>query len=235
VTTVEPTAVVRPQPRAVAWLQLRGVAWPVVGGLSAVAAVAGAGGIAGRGSAPALLPIAFALLAAAAAFLLDEPASEVVDVTPTGPAHRAAVRALALLVPLAVGSGLVLAFALRQPRPSWPAVTLTLAGNVLLGFAIACVARRRTGEPGPLAAAVVVAVLVVPGLLPPVARWVHTFPAATPDPTGLPATACWWIIGAVCAVAVPASLTSWPGRASTRSAHSLHTASMHHPQRSPDD
>ena len=77
----------RPQPRAVAWLQLRGVAWPVVGALSAVAAVAGAAGIAWRDSAPALLPIAFALLAAAAAFLLDEPASEVVDVTPTGPAH----------------------------------------------------------------------------------------------------------------------------------------------------
>jgi hypothetical protein len=201
----------RPQPRAVAWLQLRGVAWPVVGGLSAVAAAAGAGGIVGRDSARALLPIAFALLAAAAAFLLDEPASAVVDVTPTGPAHRTAVRALALLVPLAVGSGLVLAFALRQPRPSWPALTLTLAGNVLLGFAIACVARRRTGEPGPLAAAAVVAVLVVPGLLPPVSRWVHTFPAATPDPHGLPATACWWIIGAGCAVAIPAALIS-PGR-----------------------
>ena len=42
----------RPQPRAVAWLQLRGVAWPVVGGLSAVAAVAGAAGIAWRDSAP---------------------------------------------------------------------------------------------------------------------------------------------------------------------------------------
>jgi hypothetical protein len=73
------------------------------------------------------------------------------------------------------------------------------------------VARRRTGEPGPLAAAAVVAVLVVPGLLPPVSRWVHTFPAATPDPHGLPATACWWIIGAGCAVAIPAALIS-PGR-----------------------
>ena len=210
-TTVEPGTVMRPQPRAVAWLQLRGVAWPVVGGLSAVAAAAGAGGIVGRDSARALLPIAFALLAAAAAFLLDEPASAVVDVTPTGPAHRTAVRALALLVPLAVGSGLVLAFALGQPRPSWPAVTLTLAGNVLLGFAIACVARRRTGEPGPFAAAAVVAVLVVPGLLPSASRWVHTFPAATPDPHGLPATACWWIIGAGCAVAISGALIS-PGR-----------------------
>jgi hypothetical protein len=89
-------------------------------------------------------------------------------------------------------------------------VTLTLAGNVLLGFAIACVARQRTGEPGPLAAAVVAAVLIVPGLLPPVTRWVHTFPAATPNPHGLPATACWWLISGVCAVAVAASLASGP-------------------------
>ena len=189
-------------------VELRAVAWPVVGGISAVAGTAGACGVAWRGGAPALLPISFALLAAAAAFLLDEPASEVVDVTPTGPGRRTAVRALALLVPLGVGAGLVLAFALRQTRPSWPEVGLALAGNVLLGFAIACVARRRTGEPGPVAASAVVAALIVPGLLPPVARWVHTFPAATPYPHGLSATACWWLISGVCAAAVAASLAS---------------------------
>ena len=54
----------------------------------------GRGGVAWRGGAPALLPISFALLAAAAAFLLDEPASEVVDVTPTGPASLASPRRL---------------------------------------------------------------------------------------------------------------------------------------------
>jgi len=126
-------------------VELRAVAWPVVGGISVVAATAGACGVAWRGGAQALLPISFALLAAAAAFLLDEPASAIVDVTPTGPGRRTAVQALALLVPLGVGAGLVLAFALRETRPSWPDVGLALAGNVLLGFAIACVARRRTG------------------------------------------------------------------------------------------
>jgi hypothetical protein len=189
-------------------VELRAVAWPVVGGVSAVAATAGACGVAWRGGAPALLPISFALLAAAAAFLLDEPASAIVDVTPAGPGRRTAVRALALLVPLGVGAGLVLAFALRQTRPSWPDVSLALAGNVLLGFAIACVARRRTGEPGPVAASAVVGALIVPGLLPPVTRWVHTFPASAPYPYGPPATACWWVIGGVCAAAVAASLAS---------------------------
>ena len=42
-----------------------------------------------------LLTIAFTLLAAAAAFALDEPASQVVDVTPTGPLRCTGVRAVA--------------------------------------------------------------------------------------------------------------------------------------------
>ena len=65
------------------------------------------------GAGRALLPLSFVLLAAAAAFVLDEPASPVVDVVPTGPGRRTAVRALALLVPLGVGGALVLAVALR--------------------------------------------------------------------------------------------------------------------------
>ncbi len=56
-----------------------------------------------RAAATVLLPICFALLAAAAAFTLDEPASLVVDVTPTGPARRTQIRAVALLAPLAAG------------------------------------------------------------------------------------------------------------------------------------
>jgi hypothetical protein len=37
---------------------------------------------------------------------------------------------------------------------------------------------------------------------------VHTFPASAPYPYGPPATACWWVIGGVCAAAVAASLAS---------------------------
>ena len=51
------------------------------------------------------------------------------------------------------------------------------AGNVLLGFAAAYVARTRTGEPGEAAGTAVVLVLMAPGLVPQVARWVRTFPA----------------------------------------------------------
>jgi hypothetical protein len=192
---------------------LRAVAWPVVAGISALAAALGAGGIIWPGSGPALLPIAFALLGVAAAFLLDEPASAIVDVTPTGPGRRAGVRALGLMVPLGVGMLLVVALALRAGRPSWGEVGLALAGNVLLGFAVACVARRWVGEPGAVAAGAVAALLVGPGLFPPVSRWVHTFPAAGPAPGGLPVTVLWWGVGGVCVAAIAMSLAAprWRG------------------------
>ena len=83
---------------------LRAGAWPAVVGVNGVAVVVGCCGAAFPAAATVLLPICFALLAVAAAFTLDEPASLVVDVTPTGPVRRTQIRAVALLAPLAVGS-----------------------------------------------------------------------------------------------------------------------------------
>ena len=184
---------------------LRAVAWPAVGGNTAVAVITGAGGIAWPGGAQILLPISFALLAGAAAFVLDEPASAVVDVTPTGRGRRTAVRALVLLVPLGAGAGLVLAGALRAVTLPWPAVGLALAGSVLLGFAIACVARRYSGEPGTQASAAAAFVLIVPGFLPPLPRWIHMFPVTAPHPSGLSSTAFWSLAGTACLAAIAAS------------------------------
>ena len=182
---------------------LRAGAWPAVAGLSGVAAVAGGCGAAFPAAATALLPICFALLAAAAAFTLDEPASAVVDVTPTGPARRTTIRAVALLAPLAVGALVLLAAAGHGLTLPWASAGLALAGNVLLGFAAACVARTRTGEPGATAGAAAVLVLMTPSLVPQVARWVRTFPAPgaggpSPDPL-------WWSVLAVCVVAIAIS------------------------------
>jgi len=185
---------------------LRAVPWSAVGGITAVAVVTGAGGFAWPGGAQILLPIAFALLAGAAAFVLDEPASAVVDVTPTGRGRRTAVRALALLVPLGAGTALVLAGALRAVKLPWPAVGLALAGSVLLGFAIACVARRYSGEPGTQASAAAAFVLIAPGFLPFVAGWVQTFPAAGPAPRALSSTTFWWLAGTACLAAIAASV-----------------------------
>ena len=182
---------------------LRAGAWPAVAGVTGVAVVVGGCGAAFPAAATMLLPICFALLAAAAAFTLDEPASLVVDVTPTGPARRTTIRAVALLAPLAAGALVLLAAALRGLALPWAAAGLALAGNVLLGFAAACVARTRTGEPGAAAGAAVVLVLMAPGLVPQVARWIRTFPA--PGAGGPSSDPVWWTVLAVCAVAIAIS------------------------------
>jgi len=183
---------------------LRAGAWPAVLGVSGVAVVVGGCGAAFPAAASMLFPVCFALLAAAAAFTLDEPASAVVDVTPTGPARRTSIRAVALLAPLTAGSLVLLAAALRGLALPWAAAGLALAGNVLLGFAAACVARRRTGEPGPAASAAVVLVLMMPILVPQVARWIRTFPA--PGAGGPSPDQLWWIVLPVCVAAIAISV-----------------------------
>jgi hypothetical protein len=183
---------------------LRAGAWTAVLGVSGVAAVVGGLGGAFPAAATVLLPICFALLAAAAAFTLDEPASLVVDVTPTGPARRTRIRAVALLAPLAAGGLVMLVAATRGLALPWAATGLALGGNVLLGFTAACVARTRTGEPGAAAGGAVVLVLMAPTFVPPVARWVRTFPA--PGAGGPSSDHLWWIVLAVCVVAVAISI-----------------------------
>ena len=209
---------------------LRAGAWPAVVGLSGVAVAVGGCGAAFPAAATVLFPICFALLAAAAAFTLDEPASLVVDVTPTGPVRRTRIRALALLAPLAAGALVMLAAAMRGLALPWTGAGLALAGNVLLGFAAACVARTRTGEPGATAGTAVALMLMAPSLVPQVARWVRTFPA--PGADGPSSDHVWWIVLAVCVVAIaisvgaarlfgrPVSLFQGSGRISIRSSSS---------------
>jgi len=182
---------------------LRAGAWPAVAGISGAAVVVGGFGAAFPAAASVLLPVCFTLLAAAAAFTLDEPASLVVDVTPTGPVRRTGIRAVALLAPLAAGALVLLATAARGLALPWAAAGLALAGNVLLGFAAACVARTRTGEPGAVVGTAVVLVLMAPALEPHVARWVRTFPA--PGAGGPSSDTVWRTVLAVCAVAIAVS------------------------------
>jgi hypothetical protein len=117
---------------------LRAGAWPAVAGISGVALAVGGCGVAFPPAGTVLLTIAFTLLATAAAFALDEPAYQVVDVTPTGPVRRTGIRALALLAPVTAGAVLMLAGAQRGLALPWAATGLALGGNVMLGFAGAC-------------------------------------------------------------------------------------------------
>jgi hypothetical protein len=90
----------------------------------------------------------------------------------------------------------------------WAATGLALAGNVVLGFAVTCVARTRTGEPGAPASAAVVLILTAPTLLPPLARRVSTFP--TSGGGGLSSNIVWWTVLAVCVAAVAVSVNGRP-------------------------
>jgi hypothetical protein len=119
----------------------------------------------------------------------------------------AAIRSLALLAPLAAGAVLMLAGALRGLALPWAATGLALAGNVVLGFAAACVVRTRTGEPGAAAGAAVVLVLMAPTLLPPLASRVSTFPTSG---GGLSSNTVWWTVLAVCVAAVAVSVNGRP-------------------------
>ena len=113
---------------------LRAGAWPAVLGVTGVAVVVGGCGAAFPAVATMLFPVCFALLAAAAAFTLDEPASAVVDVTPTGPARRTSIRAVALLAPLTAGALVLLAAAQRGLALPWVAAVILLALAASGGF-----------------------------------------------------------------------------------------------------
>ncbi len=192
-------------------LLLRGAAWPAIIGLSCCAAALGAGGVVliDDGIGQALLTTAFAVLAAASAFALDEPCHTVVDVAPTPPAAQTAARAIATSVPLAVG--LALWGATRIATPALPVATvgLALAGNVLLGFAFAVVARLRQGEPGVRASSTALLVLILPVMYGPLARHVETFPGTSTTTSGISAGTWWWLAGSasLITIAVAARLT----------------------------
>ena len=128
--------------------------------------------------------------------------------SPTGTVRRTTIRAVTLLAPLAAGALVVLAAAIRGQALPWAATGLALAGNVLLGFAAACVLRTRTGEPGAAAGAAVVLALMAPSLVPQIARWVRTFPA--PDAGGRSSDTVWWTVLAVCVAAIVISAGGRP-------------------------
>jgi hypothetical protein len=184
---------------------LRAGPWTAVASVSGLALLVGGAGAAFPAAAAMLFPVCFALLAAAAAFTLDEPASAVVDVTPTRLRRWTAVRALALAVPSGAGAAVVLAGGRHEVALPWASVWVALAGSVLLGFTLACVARRRVGEPGAVAAPAAALALIVPGMLPRVTRLVHTFPAG--GQPGWSSDACWALLGGACVVAIAVALT----------------------------
>jgi hypothetical protein len=153
---------------------LRAAPWPAIAGITCASIVTGVGTLLLPQTrlGPFVLTIAFGLLAAASAFALDEPAAEIVDVTPLGRPRRTAARAVTLIVPC--GAGLVVVLIAAGQDAGWPVGRLGVAvvGNVLLGFAAAAVARRYAGQPGPVVASAITLVLVTLSLVRPLAAYV---------------------------------------------------------------
>jgi len=195
---------------------LRAVPWPAIGAITILALALGTAGVALAHSptGPILLAVASALLAAAAAFALDEPASAVVDVTPTRPARVARVRAVALIPPATAAFLLITAMALRHPGLSTPAMGLAVLGNLLLGFAVAATARRRTGEPGPAAATTLALALIVLPRVGPISQHVQTFPTTVAAPDAVSSNVWWAAAGVTSLIVIATSLrrlARWAG------------------------
>jgi hypothetical protein len=185
---------------------MRAVPWSAVGGSTGVALIFGGVTIVvgDAGARRALLTLSFALLAAASAFILDEPADLVADVTPTPRRAQTVARAPALVVPLAVGLSLVVATGARRGDPPMIGVLVALAGNVLLGFAVASVLRRGGGEPGLRASTATVVFLVIGPSLPSISRVMQTYPSSSPGGDQR-SNVFWLVVGSASVVALQLS------------------------------
>jgi len=137
------------------------------------------------------IKLALVCLAAAACFVLDEPAAAAVDSLPRTLRARTVTRLLGAAVPAMIGiAGFVVVGArLSASAESGSAfadlpiggLLLQLAGCLLLGIAAAALARRFVAEPGDLVSGVVAGGLTTLVIYNPFARWVDIFALSSGD------------------------------------------------------
>lgn len=162
-------------------MTLRGVDWAVVLGGSAAGAAILAGCVAFGEDGPPLTyaRLGLAVLAAAAAFVLDEPAAAAVDAVPATRRRRTVARTIAAGVPLAVWA--VGAVALHWRNPSTPLAALLVEGAGVVAVAVAASAALRSAgwaEPGEAVAPAVAAAVLAALIFQPPPRSVPAFPVA---------------------------------------------------------
>ena len=160
-------------------MTLRGVNWVAVLGATALGAVILTGCVAFAGATPPLTYARLALvaLAAAAAFVLDEPAAAAVDAAPTTLRRRTATRVTAVTVPF--GVWVVGLLALDRRDVHIPLGHLVVEGLGVLAVAVAMAAVvRRAGrvEPGDVAATAVGATILGIVVFDPPPHSVPLFP-----------------------------------------------------------
>jgi len=130
----------------------------VVGGTSALGAVILTACVVLAGDHPPLLFLRLGLvpLAAAAAFVLDDPAAPAVDAVPRTRRRRTADRTVGVALPLGVWATGVGALELRVPATAAAGLLVEGAGALAVGLALAALLRwAGRAEPGEIAASAV--------------------------------------------------------------------------------
>jgi fluoride ion exporter CrcB/FEX len=130
--------------------------------------------------------LALACLAAAASFILDEPAAAAVDTVPLTLRTRTIVRLAGLVLPASIGAvGLLVIGERLNSTPygdlPYSGLLLLLAGCLLLGVATASFAHRFIPAPGDLVSGIVAGFLATLIVYNPVSRWVDVFPLSPQD------------------------------------------------------
>lgn len=147
--------------------------------------------------------LALVALAAAAAFVLDEPAAAAVDAVPRTRRRRTGARATVVALPFAVWTGGVLALKLRNSGTPAAALLIEGAGVLALALALAAALRRwGRNEPGDVVASAVGATILALLLFNPFSRWVPLFPVAD---RWVLSSACW---GALTVAAMGIAVTA---------------------------
>lgn len=192
--------------KPVAAVMWRTVPWVPVAGLAAGAALFFGSAIMLRhnGFAVLLAVLALGAGAAAAAFLLDEPALEVADATPASRGRRAVWRvALAPLLAALLGLGLLVLDRL-DPATHWSRLWVVAAAGVLVGVGIASVIKHSgRAAPGESAAVLALAAVALVALANPLQHWVSGLPLGS-GPLASRGVTMWVMLGLLGLVAVVA-------------------------------
>jgi hypothetical protein len=118
---------------------------------------------------------------AASAHLLDEPAAEAVDATPTTLRERTLARATTSAGVLALGVTALVPLAIRSGSAAPLAIALQMAGCGLVALASAATLRRRLLEPGEVVGSALVALILALGIVRPFDRWIDLLPRGEGD------------------------------------------------------
>lgn len=127
--------------------------------------------------ASAAVRVGVPLVASAAAYVLDEAATEAVGAVPTSLRARTGARLVVAAAALALGALTLAGVALRSGTGATLAISVQLTGLALVAVTAAAAMRRRRAEPGEAVAGGLLAVVVALALAHPLDRWVELFPS----------------------------------------------------------